>query len=116
MRGIFILIAVALMIGRGPDPTKQALLEQLVTTQSTIIAGVMQITLRDREIALRTAAKLADDRLTDSQRNAVIGAISQARAGWVDETDVVQRGEHVVVEPLLRRRVTELDAAIASLR
>ena len=56
----FILIALSL-VGCGPDPAKQALLEQLVTTQSAITAGVTQVTLRDREIGLRTAAGLAND-------------------------------------------------------
>ena len=41
------------------DRAEPALLEQLVTTRSAITAGVTCVTLREREIALRTAAEFA---------------------------------------------------------
>ena len=94
---LFILIAAALL-GCGPDPAKQALLEQLVTTRSAITAGVTQITLRDREIALRTAAGLANDHLSDSQReavNAAILAVSQARTEWSQSSAWISK--HLVI-------------------
>ena len=81
-----ILIALAL-VSCGPDSAKQALLEQLVTTQSTITVGVTPVTLREREIALRTAAALVNDHLKGGQRNAVadtILAISETQTLWSD--------------------------------
>jgi hypothetical protein len=136
VRPIFICILIAsALLGCGPDPTKQALLEQLVTTRSTITAGVTQMALRDREIALRTAAKLADDHLNVSQREAVgdaILAISEARTGWSNLSPGLMEmsrtledsgdafGAHKLiadaVTPLLDTCATRLDAAIASLR
>jgi hypothetical protein len=68
-RFLILVVTASALAGCGPDPAKQALLEQLVTTRSAITAGVTQITLRDREIALRTAAELANDRLNGSQRH-----------------------------------------------
>jgi hypothetical protein len=59
-RFLILILTVSALAGCGPDPAKQALLEQLVTTQSAITAGVTHVTLRDREIALRTAAGLRD--------------------------------------------------------
>jgi hypothetical protein len=131
---VFILIALSL-VGCGPDPAKQALLEQLVTTRSTITAGVTQMALRDREIALRTAAKLADDHLNGSQREAVdaaILAISEARTGWSNlapgymelsrsleasgDTFGARKVIADAVAPLLDTCATRLDAAIALLR
>jgi hypothetical protein len=116
---IFLFIALPL-VGCGPDPAKQALLEQLVTTRSAITAGVTPVTLRDREIALRTAAGLANDRLSDSQRNnvtAAVRAISQARTAWSDAIEGRGGSEiiRIVVEPMLDRCATRLDTAIASL-
>lgn len=72
--------------GCGPDPAKQALLEQLVTAQSAVAAGVTPAALRDREVALRTAAQLAAPHLNRDQIaavNAAIFAISKTREGWV---------------------------------
>jgi hypothetical protein len=117
-RFLILILTVSALASCGPDPAKQALLEQLVTTQSAITAGVTPATLRDREIALRTAAGLADDRLNDSQRdavNAVVLAISQTRTAWSDPREMV-RGEYVVIMPLLDTCATRLDAAIALLR
>ena len=82
------LIFISALVGCGPDPAKQALLEQLVTTRSAITAGVTQVTLREREIALRTAAEFANGRLNGSQHQAVadaIDAISQTRKEWSSE-------------------------------
>jgi hypothetical protein len=78
-RFLILILTVSTLAGCGPDPAKQALLEQLVTTQSAIAAGVTQVTLREREIALRAAAGLADDRLNGSQREAVASVISEIR-------------------------------------
>jgi hypothetical protein len=60
-------------------------LEQLVTTQSAITAGVTLVTLRDREVALRSAVELASGHLSNDQITAVndaIFAISKTREGW----------------------------------
>jgi site-specific recombinase XerD len=40
------------LVGCGPDPAKQKLLEQLVTTRSAITAGVTPTVLRDRVMVL----------------------------------------------------------------
>jgi uncharacterized membrane protein len=115
------LIFISALVGCGPDPAKQALLEQLVTTQSAIAAGgVTQVTLREREIALRTAAEFANGRLNGSQHQAVadaIDAISQTRKEWSSEyaQDLIAAGSNVV-GPLLDTCATRLDAAIAWLR
>ena len=68
-------VGAVLRPGCGPDPATQVLLEQLVTTRSAITVGVTLTSLRDREIALRTAAELAHDGLNGSQRDAVAAAI-----------------------------------------
>jgi hypothetical protein len=88
---ILILVLISpVLTGCGPDPAKQGLLEQLIATRSAITAGVTQITLRDREIALRTAAELAERRLSGAQQEAVataVSAISQTRAVWSKATE-----------------------------
>jgi len=114
------LIFISALVGCGPDPAKQALLEQLVTTRSAITAGVTQVTLREREIALRTAAEFANGRLNGSQHQAVadaIDAISQTRKEWSSEyaQDLIAASSNVV-GPLLGTCATRLDAAIAWLR
>jgi hypothetical protein len=110
-RFLSLILTVSALVGCGPDPAKQALLEQLVTTRSAITAGVTQVTLREREIALRTAAEFANDRLNGSQREAVASAISE-----ISETRRKWSLWSVGVEGDLSKCANRLDAAIASLR
>jgi hypothetical protein len=119
-RFVFILVAIAL-VGCGPDPAKQALLEQLFTTRSAITVGVTLITLHDPEIALRTAAALANERLNERQRDAVAAAIdviSRVRTFWskVGPEPLEPKLVADEIAMLLDGCATRLDSAIALLR
>jgi hypothetical protein len=85
---LLIGFAAGLLVRSGDAPSdssRQELTKRLVGTKAAIEAGLTFAGLGNEETQLRTAAELADRRLNEAQRKAVVDAIyaiHQTRSAW----------------------------------